>query len=50
MCMPVQTFLEMEEMLKMILPVWTLSPTLSSAIVTNLPFSRESLAVEGKQP
>ena len=30
------------------LPVCTLSPICSSAIVTDLPFSRETLAVEGK--
>ena len=31
------------------LPVLTLSPTSSSDIVTDFPFSRETLAVEGKQ-
>ena len=31
------------------IPVCTLSPTCSSDIVTNSPFSRETLAVDGKQ-
>ena len=32
------------------LPVCTLSPLCSSDIVTDLPFSRVTLAVDGKQP
>ena len=32
------------------LPVRTLSPVCSSDIVTDIPFSRETLAVLGKQP
>ena len=32
------------------LPVCTLSPVCNSDIVTDLPFSRETLAVVGKQP
>ena len=31
------------------IPVCTLSPTWSSDMVTDLPFSRETLAVDGKQ-
>ena len=34
----------------MSLPVSTLSPICSSGIVTDLPFSRITLAVDGKQP
>ena len=36
--------------IKHVLPVWTLSPTLNSAIVTDSPFNRVTLAEEGKQP
>ena len=34
----------------MLLPVCILSPVCSSDIVTDLPFSRVTLAVDGKQP
>ena len=34
----------------MLLPVCTLSPICSSDIVIDLPFSRVTLAVDGKQP
>ena len=34
----------------MSLPVFTLSPVSSSDIVTDLPFSRVTLAIDGKQP
>ena len=32
------------------IPVCTLSPIFSSDIVTDLPFSRDTLAADGKQP
>ena len=34
----------------MLLPVSTLSPICNSDILTSLPFSRTTLAVDGKQP